>query len=237
MGIIARGRASGQRLVVLSAVVVCSPAGMADPTEPYNPLDLRRLGEGIARALLDHPVYPLPPVTRFPGSGIYAIYYTGGFAPYEPIALKNRDGKFEHPMYVGKGIPEGRRMGGEGFAATAGAELYARFRQHARTIQATENLKLGDFSCRYLVVAPVWIPLGEELLIRWFRPLLWNTIVTGFGNNDPGKGRYDQQRSLWDVLHPGRVWAVRCADNPRSPEQVARLVEEALERLGSEQDN
>jgi hypothetical protein len=207
---------------------------MADPTEPYNPLDLRRLGEGIARALLDQPVYPLPPQSRFAGTGIYAIYYTGSFHPYEALAVKNREGRFEHPIYVGKGVPEGRRMGGEGFAATAGTELYARLRQHARTIEAAQNLDIGDFSCRYLVVAPVWIPLGEELLIRWFRPLLWNTIATGFGNNDPGARRYTQQRSLWDVLHPGRAWAAKCAANPRTPKEIIELVERALAALPEE---
>jgi hypothetical protein len=201
---------------------------MTTNEEPYNPLDLRRLGEGIARALLDQPVHPLPPATRFSGSGIYAIYYTGPFSPYEPLAVKNRGEKFQHPIYVGKGVPEGRRMGGEGFAATVGGELYARLRQHARTIQAAVNLEIADFSCRYLVVAPVWIPLGEELLIRWFRPLLWNTIVTGFGNNDPGARRYTQQRSLWDVLHPGRAWAARCAENPRTLEEIIELVNGAL---------
>jgi len=203
---------------------------MAHPPDPYNPLDLRRLGEGIARALLDQPVNPLPPADRFLGSGIYAVYYIGNFPPYEPIAQRNADGNFELPIYVGKGIPEGRRTGGEGFAATAGADLFRRLGQHARTITEANNLQLVDFFCRYLVVAPVWIPLGEELLIRWFSPL-WNTAVTGFGNNDPGARRYTQQRSLWDVLHPGRAWATRCAANPRTNEEIMQLVAAALSRL------
>jgi len=89
---------------------------------------------------------------------------------------------------------------------------------------------LSDFFCRYLVVAPVWIPLGEELLIRWFSPL-WNTVVTGFGNNDPGSRRYTQQRSLWDVLHPGRLWAAKCASNPRTPGEIVDSVKDALTQL------
>jgi hypothetical protein len=48
----------------------------------------------------------------------------------------------------------------------------------------------------------------EAELIRRYKPL-WNTVVDGFGNHDPGSGRYDQARSEWDVLHPGRPWAER----------------------------
>jgi hypothetical protein len=175
-------------------------------------------------------VSALPPTKRFPGSGIYAIYYIGDFPLYQPIAQRNRNGHFDMPIYVGKGIPEGRRTGGSGFGPALGADLFRRLGQHARTITAAENLELNDFSCRYLVVAPVWIPLGEELLIRWFSPL-WNTVVAGFGNNDPGSRRYTQQRSLWDVLHPGRLWAAKCAPNPRTPREISDSVKDALVQL------
>ena len=204
---------------------------MSDAEEPYNPLDLRRLGEGIARALLHQPVSPLPPIKRFLGSGIYAIYYIGDFSPYGPITERNRDDRFAMPIYIGKGIPEGRRTGASGFGPTPGPDLFRRLGQHARTITAAKgNLELNDFFCRYLVVAPVWIPLGEELLIRWFSPL-WNTVVAGFGNNDPGSRRYTQQRSLWDVLHPGRSWAEKCAPNPRTPGEIINSVKDALTNL------
>ena len=48
----------------------------------------------------------------------------------------------------------------------------------------------------------------EATLIRRYKPL-WNVIVDGFGNHDPGAGRYNQAKSGWDVLHPGRIWAER----------------------------
>ncbi|MBN1485361.1 MAG: Eco29kI family restriction endonuclease [Chloroflexia bacterium] len=38
---------------------------------------------------------------------------------------------------------------------------------------------------------------------------LWNSGLDGFGNHDPGRGRYNQAKSEWDVLHPGRPWAER----------------------------
>jgi hypothetical protein len=40
-------------------------------------------------------------------------------------------------------------------------------------------------------------------MIEQFRPI-WNLVIDGFGNKDPGKRRATQYRSLWDVLHPGR---------------------------------
>jgi hypothetical protein len=37
-----------------------------------------------------------------------------------------------------------------------------------------------------------------------FAELVKDAAVDGFGNHDPGKGRYKQARSDWDVIHPGR---------------------------------
>jgi len=48
----------------------------------------------------------------------------------------------------------------------------------------------------------------EAALIRLYKPL-WNSVIDGFGNHDPGKGRYEQAKSEWDVIHPGRNWAKR----------------------------
>jgi hypothetical protein len=49
----------------------------------------------------------------------------------------------------------------------------------------------------------------EAALIKLNQPL-WNVAVDGFGNHDPGRGRYEQAKSDWDVIHPGRPWAERC---------------------------
>lgn len=92
-------------------------------------------------------------------------------------------------------------------------------RDHAASINDVTNLDLADFVCRYLIVDDIWIPLGESLLIEMFRPL-WNTTLTGFGNHDPGAGRYNQQRSFWDTLHPGRLWAERLQPNRLSYETI-----------------
>lgn len=176
--------------------------------EPYNPLHKKNLGASVAKALLLKKAESLPPAKLFDGAGIYAIYYTGRFPAYRAIADRNQKDVLDCPIYVGKAIPEGARKGGLGLDAAAGKVLYKRLCEHAKSIEQAKNLKLQDFCCRYIAVDDIWIPLGESLLIEMFAPL-WNMVVDGFGNHDPGSGRYNQQISPWDVIHPGRSWAAK----------------------------
>ncbi len=194
--------------------------------KPYNPLDKTNLGVSVADALLARQPGPLPP-SRFSGAGIYAIYYVGDFPPYRPIAESNQDGRFEMPIYIGRAIPAGARKGGFGLDVPTGTVLHGRLQEHAGSIDQARNLVLSDFLCRYLVVEDIWIPLGEALLIERFQSV-WNRVVDGFGNHDPGRGRYEQERSRWDALHPGRPWAERLRANRLSPEQIAENVEAYL---------
>ena len=90
---------------------------------------------------------------------------------------------------------------------------------HTESIRQTEELDIGDFQCRYLIVDDVWIPLAESLLIRMFRPL-WNVVIDGFGNNPQGKGRKDQKMSPWDVMHAGRKRAEQLKPGVKSKEEV-----------------
>jgi hypothetical protein len=187
--------------------------------QPYNPLDKSHLGESVAKALLERPVAPLPPPESFVDAGIYALYYVGDWKPYQRIAEQNRDGRWAMPIYVGKAVPSGARKGGYGLGEAPGEVLYRRLREHAESINQAANLAVSDFRCRYLVVDDIWIPLGESLLITVFSPL-WNHPLDGFGNHDPGSGRYQQQRSAWDVVHPGRSWAARLQPNARTAEDI-----------------
>ena len=191
---------------------------MADT--PFNPLDKLNLGESVANALLKRNVGPLPPKERFVGAGIYAIYYTGDFRAYRPIAEQNRDNKFDRPIYVGKAVPPGARKGGFGLSTTPGNALFNRLREHSKSIEVT-NLRLTDFFCRYLVSDDIWIPLGEALLIERFQPL-WNVLIEGFGIHTPGAGRKKQVRSKWDTLHPGRGLAADLPPNPKTANQLER---------------
>lgn len=150
------------------------------------------------------PLESLPPDNNFAGAGVYALYYKGNLAIYQAIY----ENKPEIPIYVGKAVLPGWRQG-----RTTGKEnepaLYRRLKQHSRSISATNNLDLDDFYCKFMVFSlddSDLIGAVEAALIRKYQPL-WNSLIDGFGNHDPGKGRYEQAKSEWDVLHAGREWA------------------------------
>jgi hypothetical protein len=196
--------------------------------QPYNPLDRIHLSESVVSALLACPVVALPPPEPFIGAGIYALYYTGDFPAYRRIAEQNVHDAWAKPIYVGKAVPAGAREGGYGLGESPSEVLYRRLREHATSIQQTTNLSLIDFTCRYLVVDDIWIPLAESLLISMFIPL-WNYYLDGFGNHDPGADHYNQQRSAWDEIHPGCPWAARLRPNPRSQTDIQQRIAEFLE--------
>jgi len=203
---------------------------------PFNPLNKRNLGESVARELLAKPVEQLSP-KAFVGAGVYAIYYTGEhqpYQPYDPIAYHNQELETAIPIYVGKAVPQGARVGGLGLDAPPGNVLFIRLREHAESINQARNLNLQDFRCRYLTVDDIWIPLAESVLISMFRPI-WNTTVAGFGNHQQGGNRSNQRRSRWDVLHPGRPWAATLQPNIRTEEEIKELVLQALIARASEQ--
>ncbi len=188
----------------------------------FNPLDKKNLGASVAEALVSAEAVSMKNLAPFNGVGIYAIYYSGSFAAYEQIATQNTDKSNPVlPIYVGKAVPSGARKGAALADPTKSKALYSRLKEHAESIEATQNLKLSDFVCRYLIVDEIWIPLGEALMIAKFTPL-WNGLIDGFGNHDPGSGRYQGLRPRWDVVHPGRSWAMKCKERPETMADVLR---------------
>jgi hypothetical protein len=192
----------------------------------FNPLDKVNLGKSVAEALLDRKSDSLGKIPQFDGAGIYVIYYSGKFAPYRLMAERNaKDSQW--PVYIGKAIPSGGRKGASLFSEITGRYLYNRLKEHAESIEATKTLDVDDFQCRYLSIDDIWIPLGETLLIAKFKPL-WNMSIEGFGNHDPGAGRYGGLRPLWDVLHPGRAWAEKCKMRPETAADLGKRAAEFL---------
>ncbi|MDR0999909.1 MAG: Eco29kI family restriction endonuclease [Clostridiales bacterium] len=197
--------------------------------KPFNPLDKRNLGESVAEALLNAAVWSLPP-DSFIGAGVYALYYIGPFPVYERLSKINKDSQYRLPIYVGKAVPSGARKGGLGLDADHGQALYKRLTEHAESIKVTRNLKLSDFFCRFLVVDDIWIPLAESMLIERFKPV-WNRVLDGFGNHDPGSGRRNGKMPQWDCLHPGREWATRLQPCALTKEQLEERVIAYLQEL------
>jgi hypothetical protein len=156
------------------------------------------------------PVHPLPSPNNFAGAGIYALYYSGDFELYKRIVRRNEDGAHA-PIYVGKAVPPGSRTG-MNVSADESADLFRRLREHTSSLTQATNLNVSDFRCRFIILGLVerdLIAPVESAIIRKYRPL-WNAkVLHGFGNHDPGSGRYNQRRSRWDILHPGRSWASR----------------------------
>ena len=187
-------------------------------TEPYDPLSYDNLARSVVDALLNTDSKPLPP-DRFEGAGVYAIYYTDSLDYVEDYSFR------ETPIYVGKAIHSGARRGRGNIDKRSTTALYARLRQHARSIDDATNLSLPKAKCRYLVVVDVWIALAEQSLISHFNPI-WNTALAGFGNHDVGRNRQSGARPRWDIVHPGREWASRLP----AQEERGAIVSDITER-------
>lgn len=190
--------------------------------QAYDPLDYENLARSVVQALLSGPQAPLPPSETFEGAGVYAIYYHGDFTGYSRLVKTDSP----PPIYVGKAVPAGARKGGR--RPSGGRELYQRLKQHAKNVEQVKNLELNHFTCRYLVVVPVWITLAERFLVEHYKPV-WNVVVDGFGNHDPGAGRRAMKRPRWDILHPGRPWAAKLTAE-ESFEQVLQRLQDFLKQ-------
>lgn len=168
------------------------------------------------------PVHKLPPPENFIGTGVYALYYIGKSKYYRPFYDVNRV-SFNQPIYVGKAVPRGWR---QGRAQEATNELYRRLCEHMNSIDHANNLQVSDFYCRFMILedtAADMIGTVEAALIRYYTPI-WNNMIDGFGNHDPGSGRYEQAVSDWDILHPGRLWASRLNGQALPLEMVEQKV-------------
>lgn len=194
-----------------------------DNESVFNPLAKRNLGKSVVDALLETTALPLKAVGIFPGAGVYAIYYHGSFPNYRPLSQQNQ-AEATYPIYVGKAIPKGGRKGSSSDASLDSTALSKRLQEHKASIEAVGSLKTEDFTYRSLVVDDIWISLGETLVIQRFQPL-WNQVVDGFGNHDPGRRRYSGMRPAWDELHPGRAWAARC----QAPKLARKKILEAID--------
>jgi hypothetical protein len=207
---------------------------------PFNPLDMVHLAESVGNALLTSRPLRADLLRPFQGAGVYAIYYKGSEPPYETLGEANKRlpiGDVGVPLYVGKAVPSGGRKGIN--VATTSRSLHGRLMDHRNSIAQATNLDVSEFYFRWLVVEPIWIPLGESILIQKFSPV-WNVVLDGFGNHAPGSGRGEGVLSLWDTLHPGRrstprgqtepvFWADKYRPNPAAQTDIADLVRAHLD--------
>ncbi|MEY4589935.1 MAG: hypothetical protein RL497_2011 [Pseudomonadota bacterium] len=179
------------------------------------------------------PVQPLPPSETFIGTGVYALYYTGSHELYRRYAELNRLA-YSHPIYVGKAVPKGWRQSRVSDAGAQTKELFSRLKEHTRSIAAGAGLSIEHFSCRFVIFeheGSDMISTIEAALIKHHRPL-WNTALDGFGNHDPGRGRYEQAKSDWDVIHAGRAWADKCNGKSKLKKIIINNIENHMQGVG-----
>jgi len=212
------------------------------PQATFDPADPKAIGRMVSIALLAQPLVALTDVRPAYGSGVYAIYYRGHHPLYRGIS------ESETPIYVGKADPA---TDDASTTREQGAKLTARLLEHAGTIATAEGyteelpphltaLKLSDFVCRRLVCATNAQLVAEKHLIRTFWPI-WNQETKscwGMSKHGDAAGTRANKRSPWDVVHPGRLWALddRLVDS-LTPDEIAERIAATLERVPPRRDH
>lgn len=197
-----------------------------DPGESFDPADPDTAGQLVALALIAQDKVPLGGIAPAYGSGVYAIYYTGHHHAYTAISST------ETPIYVGKADPA---RADARTAREQGPRLYGRLKDHRKSIRTVSEyalahglpnpLKLDDFVCRRLVCATNAQLVAERHLIALFKPV-WNSeirICWGISKHGDSADTRSNKRSPWDVMHPGRSWAM--ADSLVDQSTVAEITQ------------
>ena len=182
-----------------------------DPDASFDPSNPDTIGRLVVLALLAQDRVLLRELRPTYGSGVYAIYYVGSHPAYIEISGT------ETPIYVGKADPDEPR------AATPreqGVRLFSRLADHRDAIREVEAyatasadpnpLLVQDFECRRLVCATNAQLVAERHLIDLFKPA-WNSetkICFGISKHGDSSETRRNKKSPWDVLHPGRDWAM-----------------------------
>ena len=183
----------------------------------WDPLTYENLMAGTVAHFEEQERRALNDIASVDGPGIYALYYKGAMAEYQPIADGTR------PIYTGKAVPKGARKG-SGEVDVDHPALRIRLGDHARSVEQVDNLTVNDFSYRVLAIVPVWIVFAEQALIKQYKPV-WNSCLDGFGKYHQGKRRSETERSWWDTLHPGRPWTVKETQTKTVAEASKRIVD------------
>lgn len=185
------------------------PDAFFDPAEPSL------IGNFVALAMVAQDRKLLGGLTRFYGSGVYAIYYTGPNPLYAPISGT------ETPIYVGKADPKGNPK----TAIDQGTKLADRLNEHRRNIEKVDGIAIEDFECRALAVQTGYQAAAESHLIRMFRPI-WNNetgILYGLGKHGDDATTRANNKSPFDTVHPGRKWAAGSPENQTIAEIEAKV--------------
>jgi len=206
-----------------------------EPVDTFDPSKPSIAGRLVGLALVAQPLIPMSRLDKMYGSGVYAIYYFGSHPAYRRISGT------ETPIYVGKADPKSSEAK---TAREQGPQLYGRLKDHQKAIKTVEEyaierqhedaLHLGDFQYRRLVVATNAQLTAERSLISLFEPI-WNEdtkICWGISKHGDSAKTRANDRSPWDVLHPGRKWAISdLLKDKKSKEQILADINTHLTEL------
>ena len=206
---------------------IASLDSVKEPTSFFDPSDPQTAGRLVAVALLAQPRVPFDRISKSYGGGVYAIYYIGEHPAYAPISCT------ETPIYVGKADPASTQAR---TPREQGLRLYGRLADHRKAVRTVEAyalkeglpdpLLVSDFECRKLVTATNAQLFAEAHLIDIFKPV-WNkdtNVCWGISKHGDTEGR-SNSRSPWDVIHPGRAWAMlEKLEDARPPSRILQDV-------------
>ncbi len=201
-----------------------------EPGASFDPSNPDTAGRLVALALIAQDKVPMARIARTYGSGVYAIYYQGDHPAYAAAT------RTETPIYVGKADP---RSTDARTSREQGPQLYGRLADHRRMIKTVGSyaeahglphpLRIEDFLCRRLVCATNAQLVAERHLISTFRPI-WNNevgICWGISKHGDAATTRANKRSPWDVIHPGRAWAMaESLEDKMSPEVITARIGE-----------
>ncbi len=214
------------------------------PSRSFDPFEPRTVGQMVALATLAQPLSRLSDVPNAYGSGVYAIYYVGDHPLYARIS------RTETPIYVGKADPD---LADASTPREQGTRLTGRLKEHAGRIAAVEAyalshdlptglapIRLADFYCRRIVCATNAQLVAEKHLIRLFQPI-WNIETKacwGLGKHGDNATTRQNRRSPWDVVHPGRDWALPGSlRDALTPAEIHRRIDETLNSYPPRKDH
>ncbi|MGI5867863.1 MAG: Eco29kI family restriction endonuclease [Kiritimatiellia bacterium] len=176
------------------------------------------------------PVFNIPPPEKFSGAGVYALYCLSRSGMYSKFGNEINRTAYSVPIYVGKAVPRGWRQNRMLDKQESGNVLFSRLSEHASSIQAGKGLSIDDFACRFVIFegeSAGMIGAVEAAIIREHNPL-WNSVIDGFGNHDPGSKRVTGRMTQWDALHPGRAWAARMEGEKPDAKDLLRRVKDYM---------
>ncbi|MET7494127.1 Eco29kI family restriction endonuclease [Streptomyces sp900116325] len=168
---------------------------MSQTPASFDPLSTEQIAHTICEMFERQPLVSMTcEISRFEGSGLYALYYRGSSVElYRPL------NRLQVPVYVGQGKSSNSASGGK---ARERYPVYNRLRKHRLSI-IESGLPIEEFRFRALLLPDVHADLGENGLRVGYVPL-WNNKLKGFGSNEQGSSTRQSKKSMWDTVHDGR---------------------------------